>query len=236
MNITKIDFENLQCKPLGMEYDLYMTQDEIEDGEQYNGFLALCKQLSERDVVNLTISCYGGRLSTMSLIATAIEQSNATFVAHLNGVVWSASTFIALACDAWTVGDLVEFGCHSVQSGTGYTELAKMKARTDATDKLNRLMIDKYYANGFLTENECKRIDDGAEITFFKDELTERLKNYAEQRSKQEQDFLNSLNDSDVTEIIAELSDEELQEELQLATEAQKEIKKEIAKRKKDKK
>ena len=91
---------------------------------------------------------------------------------------------------------------------------------------------------GFLdAENEIPLLLDGKEFYFDAEETIKRLENQAlmrdEQQSQAEQDFLNSLQDGGVTEIIAELSDEELQEELQLATEAQKEIKKEIAKRKK---
>lgn len=221
MNINNLNLQELVGKPIGMDYDLYLTQDEIGEGFEYNNFLTFCSQLSENDVVNLTISCGGGRCSTASLITTAIENSRATFVAHLNAQCWSASTFIALSCDIFTVSDFVEFGCHSVQSGTGFTELSKMKSRTDAVERLNALLIQKYYSL-FLLPEEIVRLNDGAEITFFKDELVGRLQEYASKRQK--------LTEEQETNF-SEFSDEEINQELLAIEQDKKDLRKELKNR-----
>ncbi|MBQ0114062.1 MAG: hypothetical protein KBT03_13110 [Bacteroidales bacterium] len=211
MNITNMDLTQLIGKPLGTEYDLFMTNDVIDEGCEYNNFITFCRNLSPYDIVNLHISCSGGRASTASIICQAIEDSQANFIAHLNSYCWSASTVVALACDAWVVGDLVEFGIHTVQGGTGFTELPKIQYRAKALVEFNDRLFDKYYAKGFLTDEEIVRVKDGLELTFFKEELENRLQQYATlrvQQSTQVQETLSSPPD------LSKYTEEELQEEL----------------------
>lgn len=208
MNIENMELEKLTGTPLGMRYPLYLTQDVIDQGNDYSNFITFCSSLSEYDQVDLHISCLGGRVSTTSIIATAIENSRATFIAHLNSICWSGATVVALSCDGWVLGDMVEFGLHSTQGGTGYSELSKVKMRTDAMERMNDLIDSKYYSN-LLTPEEIKRMKDGAEITFFKDELTERLKVYAEKRSeKLFKKDIESQND------LSEFTSEQLEDEV----------------------
>lgn len=225
MNIDSIDFENLQGVPFATKYDLYLTNDVILEGKDYNNFITLCSQLGEHDVVNLTISCFGGRVSTAALLCSAIENSKATFIAHLNGVVWSAATQVALACDGWVVGDLVEWGMHSIQGGTGYDELQKVITRAATLEKLNNVWDNKYYID-FLSEQELQLIKNGAEITMFKPELEERLKHYADKRQEVllQPDTLENVD-------LSQFSSEELQEELEACTSDAKTIRAELKKR-----
>lgn len=223
MNITNMKMEEVVGRPFGMQYDLALSTDVIESAEEYTGFVNFCATLTEHDIVNLHITCSGGRVSTTSIIATAIENSRATFTAHLNSICWSGATVVALACDSWVVGDMVEFGLHSTQGGTGYSELSKVKCRTAAMERLNDLIDAKYYM-GLLSSEELLRMKDGAEITFFKDELVERLQRYAQYRA-------NKITQQNNPEDLSQFSVEELEAELGLYQEDIKMIRTELKKR-----
>lgn len=223
MNITNMKMEEVVGRPFGMQYDLALSTDVIESAEEYTGFVNFCAALTEHDIVNLHITCLGGRVSTTSIIATAIENSRANFIAHLNSICWSGATVVALACDSWVVGDMVEFGLHSTQGGTGYSELSKVKCRTAAMERLNDLIDTKYYT-GLLDADEIVRMKDGLEITFFKDELIERLQRYAQYRA-------DKLAQQNNPEDLSQFSVEELEEEIQLCKEDIKAYQKEVKSR-----
>jgi len=106
---------------------------------------------------------------------------------------------------------MVEFGLHSTQGGTGFSELSKVKCRTAAMERLNDLIDTKYYT-GLLDEDEIVRMKDGLEITFFKDELIERLQRYAQYRA-------DKLAQQNNPEDLSQFSVEELEEEIQLCKE-----------------
>lgn len=218
MNINNLDLSQVFGKPIGTEYDLYLTNDEIGDGCEYSNFVTFCRSLSPDDVVNLHISCMGGRCSTASMITNAIESSQATFVGHLQGIIWSAATTVALACDEWVVYDLTEFGVHSVQSFAGYGAVSNIHQRASASMELDDRITDKFYKD-FLTEYELDSIKNGAEITFFKEELLERLAIYQEARNQQDDaEYDNYIQDS-----LVNATDDELKESLKVL---QSEIKK----------
>lgn len=223
MNIENMELEKLVGHPVGVRYTLFLTNDVIDQGSDYSNFITFCASLTEYDHVDLHISCLGGRVSTTSIIATAIENSRGTFTAHLNSICWSGATVVALSCDQWVVGDLVEFGLHSTQGGTGYTELSKVKMRAGAMERMNDLIDSKYYSF-LLSEDEISRMKDGAEITFFKDELIERLRVYA---TKRQELFVNDQEQPS----LEEFTTEELQEELESINQDKKDIQKELKKR-----
>jgi ATP-dependent protease ClpP protease subunit/uncharacterized small protein (DUF1192 family) len=226
MNINQIDLSTLIGRPNGMTYDLYLTNDEIEFGDTgYNNFITLCSQLTEQDIVNLHISTAGGAVSTGALIANAIENSRATFIAHLNSYVWSMGVTIALACDAFVIGDLVEFGIHSVQGGTGYGNVDNIEARSKAVVELNKRLMEKYYSL-ILNSDEVDLVNRGAEITWFKEELMQRLQKFAENKQQKLLDSLEQEPD------LSQFSVEELEEELVAIADDVKKIKSEIKKRK----
>lgn len=221
MNIENMELEKLIGSPVGMRYTVFLTNDEICEGSDYSSFITFCSSLSEYDIVDLHIACLGGRVSTTSIIATAIENSRGTFTAHLNSVCWSGATVVALSCDQWAVGDMVEFGLHSTQGGTGYAELSKVKMRATAMERMNDLVDSKYYQY-LLNPEELTNMKNGCEITFFKDELIERLQQYATKRQK--------LSEEQETNF-SEFSNEEIQQELLAIEQDKKDLRKELKNR-----
>ena len=218
-----------------MIYTVSIT-DNISDVFIYDEVLMLLENAEENDEIIFNIASYGGRLDSLLALRSGILSTKATVIGKLVSHACSAGGMLLLCCHNKIVYPNTTFHAHTASYGS-YGKSADIKTQVDfETKQIEKLVHDIY--DGFLdAENEIPLLLDGKEFYFDAEETIKRLENQAlmrdEQQSQDEQDFLNSLQDGGVTEIIAELSDEELQEELQLATEAQKEIKKEIAKRKK---
>lgn len=220
------------------KYTVSIT-DNISDVFIYDEVLMLLENAEERDEIVFNIASYGGRVDALLAIRSGILSTKATVTGKLVSHACSAGGMLLLCCHNKIVYPNTTFHAHTASYGS-YGKSTDIKSHVDfETRQIEKLVYDIY--SGFLdSETEIPQLLEGKEFYFDAEETIERLENQAkyqeEQAQKDEQDFLNSLQEGGVTEIISELSDEELQEELQLATEAQKEIKKEIAKRKKDKK
>ena len=210
--------------------------DNISDVFIYDEVLMLLENAEEQDEIVFNIASYGGRVDALLAIRSGILSTKATVTGKLVSHACSAGGMLLLCCHNKIVYPNTTFHAHTASYGS-YGKSTDIKSHVDfETRQIEKLVYDIY--SGFLdSETEIPQLLEGKEFYFDAEETIERLENQAkyqeEQSQKEEQDFLNSLQEGGVTEIIAELSDEELQEELQLATEAQKEIKKEQAKRKK---
>ena len=220
------------------KYTVSIT-DNISDVFIYDEVLMLLENAEEQDEIVFNIASYGGRVDALLAIRSGILSTKATVTGKLVSHACSAGGMLLLCCHNKIVYPNTTFHAHTASYGS-YGKSTDIKSHVDfETRQIEKLVYDIY--SGFLdSETEIPQLLEGKEFYFDAEETIKRLENQAkyqeEQSQKDEQNFLNSLQDGGVTEVIAELSDEELQEELQLATEAQKEIKKEIAKRKKDKK
>lgn len=223
----------------GVQYSVNISQ-VFASPFTFDEVIHLLSVATPEDIINFNINSNGGDFYSLIALRNAIRQTEAQVYMNLLGMAASAGSALFLeGANGYTIHEDSCMMIHSMQCGTGYTDANTVAIRAEHNKKINERFVRNTYKN-FLTESEIDDVLSNKEIYLEDFEIRERLENReklrVEQSQKDEQDFLNSLNDSDVTEIIAELSDEELQEELQLATEAQKEIKKEIAKRKKDKK
>ena len=220
------------------KYTVSIT-DNISDVFIYDEVLMLLENAEEQDEIVFNIASYGGRVDALLTIRSGILSTKATVTGKLVSHACSAGGMLLLCCHNKIVYPNTTFHAHTASYGS-YGKSTDIKSHVDfETRQIEKLVYDIY--SGFLdSETEIPQLLEGKEFYFDAEETIERLENQAkyqeEQAQKDEQDSLNSLQEGGVTEIISELSDDELQEELQSATEAQKEIKKGIAKRKKDKK
>ena len=220
----------------GVHYSVNVSQ-VFGSPNSFDEVIHLLTVATPEDIVNFNINSNGGDFYSLVALRNAIRQTEAQVYMNLLGMAASAGSALFLEnADGYKIHEDSCMMIHSMQCGTGYTDANTIATRAEHNKKINERFVRNTYKD-FLTEDEIEGVLNSKEIYLEDFEIRERLEKReeikAQQQSQAEQDFLNSLQDGGVTEIIAELSDEELQEELQLATEAQKEIKKEIAKRKK---
>ena len=219
----------------GVHYSVNVSQ-VFGSPNSFDGVIHLLTVATPEDIVNFNINSNGGDFYCLVALRNAIRQTEAQVYMNLLGMAASAGSALFLEnADGYKIHEDSCMMIHSMQCGTGYTDANTIATRAEHNKKINERFVRNTYKD-FLTEDEIEGVLNSKEIYLEDFEIRERLQQReeikAQQQSQAEQDFLNSLQDGGVTEIIAELSDEELQEELQLATEAQKEIKKEIAKHK----
>ena len=221
----------------GVHYSVNVSQ-VFGSPHSFDEVIHLLTVATPEDIINFNINSNGGDFYSLVALRNAIRQTEAQVYMNLLGMAASAGSALFLEnADGYKIHEDSCMMIHSMQCGTGYTDANTIATRAEHNKKINERFVRNTYKD-FLTEDEIESVLNSKEIYLEDYEIRERLQQReeikAQQQSQAEQDFLNSLQDGGVTEIIAELSDEELQEELQLATEAQKEIKKEIAKRKKE--
>ena len=219
----------------GVQYSVNVSQ-VFGSPHTFDEVIHLLSVATPEDIINFNINSNGGDFYSLVALRNAIRQTEAQVYMNLLGMCASAGSALFLEnADGYKIHEDSCMMIHSMQCGTGYTDANTIATRAEHNKKINERFVRNTYKD-FLTEDEIESVLNSKEIYLEDFEIRERLQKReeikAQQQSQAEQDFLNSLQDGGVTEIIAELSDEELQEELQLATEAQKEIKKEIAKRK----
>ena len=229
-------FPSIHAIPNAGHRFIVSITDDFDEPRYYDEVVALLSTASEEDTITFNINSNGGYVSSLAMLLTWKSMCKAYQIHVLSGNASSAaSAFFLSNADEYVVSDMASMMIHEYQTSNGGSNSNVIKQAIH-TAKENEKFIRSCYEY-FLTEAEIEDTLKGVEHYLSADEIRERLQKReeikAQQQSQAEQDFLNSLQDGGVTEIIAELSDEELQEELQLATEAQKEIKKEIAKRKK---
>ena len=231
-------FPSIHAIPNAGHKFIVSITDDFDEPRYYDEVIALLASASEDDTIVWNINSKGGFVDTLQMLLGWKAMCQAKQVHVLCGDASScASAFFLSEADEYIVSEGATLFIHEFQVGNRGTN-SNVVRRVEHTTKENERFVRETY-KGFLDESkgEIDEVLRGVEFYFNADEIRQRLQQReeikAQQQSQAEQDFLNSLQDGGVTEIIAELSDEELQEELQLATEAQKEIKKEIAKRKK---
>ena len=220
----------------GVHYSVNVSQ-VFGSPHLFDEVIHLLSVATPEDIINFNINSNGGDFYSLVALRNAIRQTEAQVYMNLLGMAASAGSALFLEnADGYKIHEDSCMMIHSMQCGTGYTDANTIATRAEHNKKINERFVRNTYKD-FLTEDEIEGVLNSKEIYLEDFEIRERLEKReqikAQRQSQDEQDFLNSLQDGGVTEIIAVLSDEELQEELQLATEAQKEIKKEIAKRKK---
>ena len=220
----------------GVHYSVNVSQ-VFGSPHSFDEVIHLLSVATPEDIINFNINSNGGDFYSLVALRNAIRQTEAQVYMNLLGMAASAGSALFLEnADGYKIHEDSCMMIHSMQCGTGYTDANTIATRAEHNKKINERFVRNTYKD-FLTEDEIESVLNSREIYLEDFEIRERLEKReeikAQRQSQDEQDFLNSLQDGGVTEIIAELSDGELQEELQLATEAQKEIKKEIAKRKK---
>ena len=232
-------FPSIHAIPNAGHKFIVSITDDFDEPRYYDEVIALLASASEDDTIIWNINSKGGFVDTLQMLLGWKAMCQAKQVHVLCGDASScASAFFLSEADEYIVSEGATLFIHEFQVGNRGTN-SNVVRRVEHTTKENERFVRETY-KGFLDESkgEIDEVLRGVEFYFNADEIRQRLQQReeikAQQQSQAEQDFLNSLQDGGVTEIIAELSDEELQEELQLATEAQKEIKKEIAKRKKE--
>ena len=146
----------------------------IDEPSKYRELVSLLINANENDKIHLFINSPGGHLDTAGAIISGILSSRAEVTAFLMGACHSAASLISMYCHAVHVYDTAYMMIHTASFGSS-GNTPTVKAHTDFTIKqCEKLMIDAY--EGFLTQEEIKKVLNGLELWFNAEEIKPRLK------------------------------------------------------------
>ena len=173
-------------------YEITVPIDEvIKDQIYYRQVVQRISELSENDVIKFEISSPGGNLDGLFSILSALEKTQATAVAILNGKVHSAASMLALNCDQIFVSENAYMMIHNVSFGS-VGRMSDVTSHVDFVKKQTKKLVDSTY-EGFLSPEEIEDVHKGLEIWLDADEIVVRL----EARQKYFEEKLGELEDGE---------------------------------------
>lgn len=145
----------------------------FKEARYYRMVVDAIRDLGEDDVVEFHINSPGGDLQGLVALLSAIENTEATTVAVLEGEVHSAGSMLAVSCDAVMVGSYANMLCHSVRYGVR-GKAADIHAQVLHSNDYNETLMRKCYEY-FLTTEETEELLKGKELWLNNEEIKERF-------------------------------------------------------------
>ena len=197
-NIFSGLMNNVHINTITSSYNTHevFIDSEIEEPSKYRELVSVLINAGPNDKIHLYINSPGGHLDTAGAIISGILSSQAEVTAFLMGACHSAASLIAMYCHAVHVYDTAYMMVHTASFGSS-GNTPTVKAHTDFTIKqCEKLMKDAY--EGFLTEDELKKVLNGIELWYNAEEIKPRLKKRfaaVELQMKKEQEKKNEVVD-----------------------------------------
>ena len=145
----------------------------VQEAKYYRHVAKAIAEATERDQIEFEISSPGGLLNGLIALLTAMEKTEATTVAHINGECHSAASMLALSCDSIYVSPYSTMLVHFVQfgaSGKGTDVLSHVEHMYVTSEMLFR---DTY--KHFLTEAEINKCIEGLQLWLTAEDIGKRL-------------------------------------------------------------
>ena len=171
------------AQPAATVVNLYLCG-EIKAAEEYVEWFQLFRAAGENDVIYIRINSEGGDLFAALQLVRAIQESNATIIASVEGICMSAATLIFLSADRFELSEHTMFMFHNYSSGTigkggeMYDQITHFRAWSDK-------LFNSFYKD-FLTPEEIKSMHDNKDIWLDAEEVAKRLKNKVEAAAAEE--------------------------------------------------
>lgn len=156
----------------GYDYDFYLL-DSVIDPTYYVEWFDILRKATNRDMVTIHINNCGGDAYTAIQLCGALQVTEATTVASLEGMCRSAATFVFLACENKLVHPHTDFMIHTA-SGGSVGKFPDVQSQV-AFDKVwSETFIRDYYKD-LLTAAEITSVIEGKELWLTSTELVGRL-------------------------------------------------------------
>ena len=171
-----------------VNYEVTVPLDEVVNKPSYYRHVAeKISGLSKGDLVKFKINSPGGSMYGMFSLLSALEETEASSMAILEGEVASAASIIALNCDTVIVASNATMMIHNISFGSN-GKMSDVQRHVEFTKRQSERLIDSTY-EGFLSPEEIKDVHKGLEIWLDADEILVRLEArqaYFEEKYKDE--------------------------------------------------
>jgi len=189
----------------GIVYTIFLNFS-IEDISEFSEILSILDTAEELDTVVFKINNYGGSFHTTVSLLDAIKVTKAQTIAECSGMIASAATVIALACDSLYIADFSTFMLHNYSGGV-YGKGHEIEAEITHSIPSSKEFVKEVYAN-FLNKKEIKQLIKGADFYFTTEEVRERWKKVVEHREKEAESEREIFRQGQINEMIKQLEDE----------------------------
>lgn len=147
-----------------IEDDLRLYRDCIEE----------IKDANDGDIVEVILNTRGGSLKTALAIISALQNTQASTIAVIEGEAASAGSLIAMHCQEVQLNPYSTLFIHSESFGS-IGKRSEVKAQVEfSLDWVENIFRRSYH--GFLTEDEMQQVLDGRDMYFNAEQILERLK------------------------------------------------------------
>ena len=146
--------------------------EDIGEPSEYRGIVTKLREASDKDIVELHISSWGGYLDSAVLLVNELVLTKAKTIAVIHTAA-SAATLVAFACDQIETLPTSAVMLHNFsvqQSGKGQ----EVRAKAEFDEKQFSKICDLLYV-GILTEDEIKAMQEDKDIWLLGCELKERM-------------------------------------------------------------
>lgn len=173
------------AQPVSTVVNLYLCG-EIKAAEEYVEWFQLFRAAGENDIIYIRINSEGGDLFAALQLVRAIQESQATIIASVEGICMSAATLIFLSADRFELSEHTMFMFHNYSSGTigkggeMYDQITHFRAWSDK-------LFNSFYKD-FLTPEEIKSMLDNKDIWLDAEEVALRLKHKVEAAAAEEEE------------------------------------------------
>jgi ATP-dependent protease ClpP protease subunit len=141
--------------------------------QPYQDLIHTIRTANEGDIINMYLNSSGGRLATAVQIVSAMRLTKARIHVHIEGDCISATTFIAMHGDEYTISPFCRFMFHNY-SGSMLGKGGEMHSNAVYMHS----WIDEFYHDiykNFLTNEEIKSIIDGVDMWMSSDSFADRM-------------------------------------------------------------
>lgn len=176
----------------------------FREAKYYRSVVKAIADTDENDQVEFEIASPGGLLNGLLALLTALEKTEATTVAHLNGECHSAASMLALSCDVIYVSPYASMLVHFIQYGAS-GKATDVRSQVEHTHQTSEKLFKDVYKY-FLTDDEMQKCIAGLELWLDSDEITARLQRKFEILNKQQDEAKPKKTRSKTKEVIVKES------------------------------
>lgn len=170
-----------------LEISLYIYEEIIEP-VYYTEIFNMLRSTKYGDVVHIYINSPGGFTDTVSAFSSAIEESEAVTIAHVDGCAYSAAFILAFICDEVYFSEFSQMMSHNVMLSMSRSNAANTEKYLKTSKSVYKGMLEKY-CKKILTQEEIDSIcEDGTEIHLSATECKERLEKWKESNLEKDND------------------------------------------------
>lgn len=188
----------------------FWLSESIDDFDSYIPFLKVVETLTESDVVNFHINCYGGYVDVANQLRNNLNTTPATVCVMVEGVAMSAATFFFNIADEIVLLPNTIIMIHSY-SGASFGKFHEQMLSADFYKKWFTEFAKDVY-NNILSDEEIESVLQGKDLYFTREEFIPKAEKYIsiKQMEIDELEEMQSKIDDKITQYTNELIAEKL--------------------------